>query len=140
MDASVGDHRDGPLVRVRDVGEPIVLEEGRVSTMSTLELGEHRPILDETGLDHCPAAHQPWKHAALGEVHERVSAFRVDRPEYASSVNEHVTGRIAEGSGDAPRDFAFRYSNHYCWGGFSCADDTSSCRRPNSFEVMLVIS
>ncbi len=78
------------------MGNPIVLEKRGMGTMYALELRNEAVILDHVRVHHGSASHEPWQHAALIEVRERVPALRVDRPEHAPSMEEHVPGRIAE--------------------------------------------
>jgi hypothetical protein len=78
------------------VGNPIVLEERGMRTMRALELGNQPALLNHVRVHHGSRLHEPWQHAAFTEVLERVPAFRVDRPEHAPSMEEHVSRRIAE--------------------------------------------
>jgi hypothetical protein len=83
-------------------------------TMRALELGDETAILDHPRVHDGAAAHQAREHTALGEMLERGSTLRVDGPEHAALVEEHVTRGIAERTGDSSRCFTNRYGRHYC--------------------------
>ena len=67
-----------------------------MGTMRALELRQEKAVLHKPRVYHGPTTHEAWQHTALVELLEGVPALRVDRPEHASSIEEHVARRIAE--------------------------------------------